>query len=375
MTQRSDGPGESLPTMVSIDLGTLTLDMVHCLRVVQGAAAGRVVPIGEKPLVVGRDPGQDLHVPDSEVSRTHCEVWLEGQAVRVRDLGSTNGTYVDGQLLGDSIALPIAGRLRVGKHVLRHDLLSTGEVERQLQLDDDLERARRYLAALFPQPLSTGPVRTFFYHVPSAGLGGDAYGHFTLDDGRLAFYVVDVAGHGVGSAMHSAAIVSSLRNGTLPDTDFAQPRAVLASLNAAFPMHQHNGLFCTLWYGVLDPQTGELHFGSAGHPPALQRAADGSIYQRLATQGPPIGAFAETEFDVSRTVLRPGDRLYIYSDGAYEITGPDGIAQSEDDLEQRVVDGPADDPACEPERLYRTACALHGGALPDDFTAMVVAFR
>lgn len=366
--------GNPQRTMVSIDVRSLTMDLVHYLKVVKGAAAGQLVQIGEDRITIGRDPARGVTLPDTEVSRAHCEVWLEDQAVRVRDLGSTNGTYVDGQLLGDSIALPVSGRLRLGRHVLRHELLSRCEVERHVQLADDLERARRYLAALIPPPLATGPLRTHAHHAASAALGGDAHGHIRLDDNRFALYVVDVAGHGVGSAMHSAAVVSSLRNGTLPSTDFGDPQAVLAGLNRAFPMGEHNGLFCTIWYGVLDLQSGRLDYGSAGHPPVLLRRPDGAIHARLATENPPIGTFDGHRHDVATAALQPGDLLYLYTDGAYEIAGPDGSMQTEDDFERRVCEGDPARPETEPRRLFDAACALHGGPVPDDFTVVVARY-
>ena len=110
--------------------------------------------------------------------------------------------------------------------------------------------AGNYVLSLLPPPLSTGTVRADWRFVPSAQLGGDAFGYFWLDPETFVFYLFDVAGHGVGSAMHSATVMNVLRQRALPQVDFADPASVLSSLNHRFQMDGHAGLFFTMWYGV-----------------------------------------------------------------------------------------------------------------------------
>jgi len=55
---------------------------------------------------VGRLEENDLHLGDGSVSSHHCEIILEGPTVRVRDLGSTNGTFIDGRPITDSVLAP-----------------------------------------------------------------------------------------------------------------------------------------------------------------------------------------------------------------------------------------------------------------------------
>lgn len=345
----------------------------HYLTVIQGVTIARAVRLTWQPTVLGREPSRPFHLPDGDVSRSHCDVRVVGNDVLVRDLGSTNGTFVDGVRLTDEQILPVSSRLQVGQHTFRHDLLSPEEVERHEEFAKDLERARSYVEALIPAPLDHGPVRTAWCFVPSSVLGGDALGYHEIEGGLLALYLLDVCGHGVGSAMHSASILNVLRARTLPDTDFHQPSRVLESLNAAFPMENHNEMFFTMFYAVLDPTTGRLRYSSAGHPPAILLGADRRIRSRLALRNPAIGIMPGPSFVQAETELRPGERLYVFSDGAFEFQGRDGRERGLEDFERELVEGASPDAMSEPRRLHDSARSASGlELLSDDFTLLVV---
>jgi pSer/pThr/pTyr-binding forkhead associated (FHA) protein len=66
------------------------------LTIVDGRPAGRVMPIGDAPILIGRSNDADLQLHDATVSRHHCVIWRAGERCWVRDLGSTNRTRVNG---------------------------------------------------------------------------------------------------------------------------------------------------------------------------------------------------------------------------------------------------------------------------------------
>ena len=345
----------------------------HYLRVVRGAI-GRLVPLSEEPLVLGRDPSRAFHLADDGVSRSHCEVFLVGRVVLVRDLGSTNGTFVDGVAATETRPLPPSSLLEVGRHALRHELLTPEEVARHAQLERELERARRYVEGLIPPPLVEGPLRAEWCFVPSLGLGGDALGYTALDDDRLAFYVADVCGHGVDSAMHVAAVINALRGRTLTDTDFHEPAQVLARLNEAFGMDDHSGMFFSIWYGVLERSRRRLRFSSAGHPPAILRAEDGRLRARLGRKNPPVGTLPGRVFGQDELSFEHGERLYVFSDGVFEIQDREGRERGYDDLEHWLA-ASSDRSYGEPARIYDAACRAAGTELlEDDFTMLVLSY-
>ena len=177
--------------------------------------------------------------------------------------------------------------------------------------------------SLLPEPLTSGPVRAEWRFVPSTQLGGDAFGYYWLDPRTFVFYLVDVSGHGAGSAMHSVTVMNVLRQRALPDVDFRNPAAVLTSLNARFPMDSHDGLFFTMWYGVYDAGDRTLRYASAGHHPAYLVAPDRQAAHPLGMSALMIGAFPGYEYKVQQTIVPPDSRLYLFSDGVFEISTKD----------------------------------------------------
>ncbi len=193
--------------------------------------------------------------------------------------------------------------------------------ERHLQ--DEVRRAAEYVRSLLPPTLTSGSARTDWRFVPSESLGGDAFGYHRLDDARLAVYLLDVCGHGVGPALLGVSAMNVLRAGAVPGRDMGDPGAVIEGLNELFPMERHNDLFFTIWYGVLDTTTGALRWSGGAHPPALLMQPDGSM-ERLASQGLMVGAATGIPYENGQARLAPGARLLLYSDGIFELTRPDG---------------------------------------------------
>src|SRR4029434_1653344 len=122
-------------------------------------------------------------------------------------------------------------------------------------------------------------------------LGGDAFGYHWIDRDHFAVYLLDVCGHGVGASLLSVAAINVIRSGSLRNTDFTDPGAVLSALNEAFPMERQNNMFFTLWYGVFSTTTRELDFACGGHPPAVLVVPNAPTPQPLSAPGAIVGGF------------------------------------------------------------------------------------
>ena len=194
----------------------------------------------------------------------------------------------------------------------------------QQELSHQLAEAADYVRSLLSPPLITGPVRADWRFLPCSELGGDSFGYHWLDERRLAFFLLDVCGHGVGAALLSVSVLNTLLNRSIPGVDFGDPGAVLAALNRTFTMERQNNMFFTIWYGVLATDLRELRFACGGHPPAvaLQGGVEGA--QELRASGAIVGGFPEAEYPTEHHVLAPGSRLYLFSDGIYELARPHG---------------------------------------------------
>jgi sigma-B regulation protein RsbU (phosphoserine phosphatase) len=199
-------------------------------------------------------------------------------------------------------------------------------LESERRLAHEMELAAHYVRSLLPEKLSKGSIRTDWRFIPSAELGGDSFGYHWLDDDHFAFYLLDVSGHGIGSALLSVSAMNALRSQALPQTDFRVPGRVLGALNNAFQMDQQNGLFFTIWYGVYHKPTRRLDYCGGGHPPALLingTSVAQSNLEILEASGPMIGAVPDLEFQTASTTLDAFAKLYLYSDGVYEIERTD----------------------------------------------------
>ncbi len=197
----------------------------------------------------------------------------------------------------------------------------------QKVLAADLAQAARYVESLLPEPLKKGPILTDWRFIPSASLGGDSFGYHWLDDDHFAFYLLDVSGHGVGSALLSISAMNALRSQALPQTDFLEPSQVLAALNRAFQMDQQNGLYFTMWYGVLNQKERKIHYAGGGHPPAVLMTgptqAEATLHM-LEAKGPMVGAIPDLDYPSDVCELDAYSKLLLFSDGAYEIERIDG---------------------------------------------------
>ena len=224
--------------------------------------------------------------------------------------------------------------------VERNEAFTALQASQQV-LANDLATAAHYVRSLLPPPQQLGGVAADWRFIPSAELGGDAFGYHNLDDTHLAVYLLDVCGHGVGAALLSVSALNAIRSEALPQTDFHDPGSVLAALNKAFPMERQNDMFFTIWYGVYDTANRSLRWAGGGHPPAVLLPPGGGATTLLESDGPLIGAVDGLEFGSSSVSVPPGAQLFVYSDGAFEISRPDGSMWAFDDFLKTLAAPPA----------------------------------
>ncbi len=209
--------------------------------------------------------------------------------------------------------LEILARIRYHSTGYIH-LLERDEAYRALA--SELSEAAEFVRSLLPAEVEK-PFDTRWIFIPSSSLGGDTFGYHELDDEHTALYLLDVCGHGVGAALLSVSVMNVLRSCSLPNTDFLDPGKVLSALNDAFPMEKQGDKFFTIWYGVYHIPSRTLKYSSGGHPAAiLLHEGDTDL---LTTTGMVIGGMPGITFDTGSIEVQEGSRLYLFSDGVYEI--------------------------------------------------------
>ncbi len=162
-------------------------------------------------------------------------------------------------------------------------------------------------------------MKTSWEFLPSSTLGGDSFGYHWLDKDHFAIYLLDVCGHGVGSALLSVSAMNVLRSQTLRDANFLEPAEVLNALNRSFP---HGRKWRHVFHDVVRRARSEfrrLRYSTAGHPPAVIIGPDGEL-ETLGAPGLPTGCFEQADYQVQETNFGPGSHLYVFSDGIYEAS-------------------------------------------------------
>ena len=219
------------------------------------------------------------------------------------------------------------------------NLLVLLEVADRLSLKNDLEIARDIQQAMLPSGLYSAPgVETAGLSRPANTVGGDFYDILPLVDGRLVVALGDVAGKGSPAALLMALLLAMLR--TLVDEKL-EPADLITRLNIQICRHAPGSRFITLFYGVFQPQTGELIYVSAGHMPPLLLRSDG-MCERLSDGGISLGMFEHSTYTTGRVVIEPDDLFAVYSDGITEAESPGGIPFDEIGLETALKDNRRD---------------------------------
>jgi serine phosphatase RsbU (regulator of sigma subunit)/CRP-like cAMP-binding protein len=181
----------------------------------------------------------------------------------------------------------------------------------------ELEVASRIQLSLLPGRSPAVPgVHLAARIVQAQHVGGDYYDYFVDAAGRLTILIVDVAGHGVGSALFAATTRSILRLEGLRGGNIAK---ILRRANATIYEDAYRAyLHLTAFYARFEPQTRRLSYSNAGHtPPLLWQAATGHIL-KLDTEGLPLGILDDCDYDMAAITLAPGDVVLFYTDGFVE---------------------------------------------------------
>ncbi|MGR8949098.1 MAG: PP2C family protein-serine/threonine phosphatase [Gammaproteobacteria bacterium] len=241
-------------------------------------------------------------------------------------------------------------------------------------LKKDLAAGADYVMSLIPDS-DLNPVMFDWRYIPSSDLGGDSFGYHRIDEHRVALYLVDVTGHGLDSALLSVSVINVLRSGSLPDTDFGDPGAVLYALNERFQGPEQGGKLFTIWYGVIDTEQSELKWAGGGHPDALLYHSNSQQPVLLPSTGVMIGVLRGQDFETLRTPLSSDARIYMYSDGVYEITQASGKIWSQPELVQFLNGISADEPALLDTVLQQVRHLRGSSALEDDFTIVEAVIR
>jgi sigma-B regulation protein RsbU (phosphoserine phosphatase) len=209
-------------------------------------------------------------------------------------------------------------------------------------LDAELQKGKKIQLAFLPDHLPKLPgweIAVYFH--PARQVSGDFYDAFLLPGDRIGLVIADVCDKGVGSALFMALFRSlirvfsgqiTLRGVSVPGSDkdgedysgeFVRQalHAVPLTNDYIATEHDREGMFATLFFGVLDPKTGKLIYINGGHESLLIVNQSG-VKNFLKASGPVVGMMPSMHFKVEHAHIEPGDILIGYTDGVTEALSP-----------------------------------------------------
>ena len=191
--------------------------------------------------------------------------------------------------------------------------------EAAARIDKELEFARKIQHAALPSVFPPYPKRKDFSIYASMDtakeVGGDFYDFYMLGEDKLAFLVADVSGKGIPAAMFMMTAKTLIKGfaetGLEVNEVFTQSNAKLCEGNEA-------DMFVTAWMGILDLKTGVLSYANAGHNPPALRSRDGDYAFVRSRPNLILAGMDGVQYRKHELQLRPGDELYLYTDGVTE---------------------------------------------------------
>jgi PAS domain S-box-containing protein len=232
-----------------------------------------------------------------------------------------------------------------------------------------LDIAESLQLALLNLPSQLGRLRLgHVYHsaTEAARVGGDFYDVFEVKDQQIAVMIGDVAGHGIRAA-RTATLVKDVVHAFTHQSP--RSRDVLRRTNKVLVEKEVPGFFVTLFLAILNSDTGELEYTSAGHPVTMLRRLSGQV-EMLESAAPPLGIYPDASWIASQVRLEVGDLLLLYTDGVIEARR-DGEFFGEERLRELLVEGGRSAEEL-PGHVLQQVLGFSGGVLNDDVAVLAL---
>ena len=290
------------------------------------------------------------------------------------------------QLVVESLASQAAVSLNTQELLRRQEILVKIEhdvqVGRQIQAD--------FLPDVLPQPEGY-EIKAFFQ--PAREVAGDFYDAFVIDDNQIAFVIADVCDKGVGAALFMALTRSLIRafgwmnNRTNPRAEGTSPEnqmldfiamgldPIALTNNYIAQIHEKMNMFVTLFFGMLDPESGVLTYINAGHNPPVLLDSTGKVKARLTLTGPAVGMLPNITYTSRQLMIDPGDVLFLFTDGVPETHNPAGKLFTEKRMLE-LISGPVPSASDLLNRVEHELYGFMSTANPfDDITMLAIRRR
>ncbi len=256
-------------------------------------------------------------------------------------------------------------------HHLTETTAAKERIESELHIARDIQMG--ILPKSFPGPPECPRFCLYATLIPAKEVGGDLYDFFYLDGDHFCFVIGDVSGKGVPASLFMAITRTLIKTRSAADIG---PGQVLTLVNRDLAADNPSMMFVTLFMGILNLNDGRLAYANAGHnPPYRILEEKGGVEPLICETACPLGIMEDMVFTSQETMLRPGQTLFVYTDGVTD-------AVDEQDRffgEARLAEVLKSHSEAHPQKLVETVLARvqsHAGAAPqfDDITLLALRF-
>jgi len=256
-------------------------------------------------------------------------------------------------------------------------LMNVRLMQEQLEsLNYDLDMAARIQQKILHQefPVFSDDSRfdIFANMMAAKQVGGDFYDFFKYDDDHLAFFIGDVAGKGMPAAIYMAVCRTMLK---AIGSEVFDPAECLFKVNNMLIPESDMSTFVTVFYGVLNVKTGELHYCNGGHNLPYIQKADGRVVELEDIGGLLMGKFENAPYEKNSVQLVPGDTLVTFTDGVTEAENEAGGFFDEERVVSYLEKDPAKSLTNQVKGLFLEVMKFAGPATQsDDITVLSVRY-
>ena len=245
------------------------------------------------------------------------------------------------------------------------------------RIGTELALATRIQADMLPNIYPAFPERPEFdiyaTMTPAKEVGGDFYDFFLIDDTHLGLVMADVSGKGVPAALFMMISKMLVQNYAMTGRS---PAEVLRSVNNQICANNREEMFVTVWFGILDIETGTVTAANAGHEYPAMMLTDGRFELVKDKHGFVIGGMEGIRYKEYELKLLPGSRLFLYTDGVPEATNADNEMFGTD----RMLEALNLDPTAEPKAVLDNVRSAVDGFVKDaeqfdDLTMLCVEYK
>ena len=241
------------------------------------------------------------------------------------------------------------------------------------RLERDQRSGFRVQQAMLPDSPTSIRGITFNHQLyPSLIMSGDFIDYFELFDGRVAFYIADVSGHGASSAFITLLLKSLSRRLLDEFRRFLSTAEILSWINSElmqWKLEQH----VTMFFGIIDQENSSLEYSNAAHFPGTILCFDqGANFLEIG--GQPLGLYREPLYRVHHVDLPENYSIVMFSDGVFEILPQRTLEAKEEHLLSVVkCQQPGEDLSGMVDGLVDDLGVLSASAIPDDIAVFTVA--